>query len=172
METSEHINKKVKSLLSSAGVNSAPVPIDKIVVANKISVQYAALDGDISGLLYKQGEKAVIGVNGLHATVRQRFTLAHEFAHFILGHKGDFFLDRVILFRSTKSKEANSAQERDANAFAAALLMPEEMVQEEIQKEEYLELDEEAVVGKLARKFEVSTQAMAIRLQKLGLTTI
>lgn len=64
-------------------------------------------------------------------------------------------------------------QEREANAFAIALLMPEKHVRRELSKldiHEDIELDFESDkrIKKLADKFEVSEQLMLIRLSQLG----
>lgn len=61
-------------------------------------------------------------------------------------------------------------QEREANAFAAALLMPKNMVLREVQKFHFdLAGEDENMIKKLADKFEVSTQAMTYRIANLNL---
>ncbi len=163
------IEQKTKELLQKAKVSKPAIPVDDIAMLLDIDVRYAALVGNISGLFYTENGKSIIGGNSLHSPVRQRFTVAHEIGHYYLKHKGDFFVDRRILFRSENSKDINPKEEIEANAFAASLLMPEEMVMNEIMKNELWDSDADTVVHKLATIFEVSTQAMEIRLQNLGL---
>jgi Zn-dependent peptidase ImmA (M78 family) len=169
MKSEEAIRRKVKELLNDSKITAPPVLVDQIAEHLNIKVQYAPLQDDVSGLLYRENKSAVIGVNGLHSSVRQRFTIAHELGHYVLGRDGEFFLDRPVLFRSDKSRDENPEEEKDANAFAAELLMPEEMVLEEIASIKYKELELEDAIKRLARVFNVSMQAMLIRLQKLNL---
>ena len=166
----DQIRSMVRQLLAKAKINTPPVEVEKVAKQQKVKVKFAALEGNISGLLFRKQGRAVIGVNALHPPVRQRFTLAHELGHFLLGHRGDFFLP-VILFRDSKSQEGTHEEEISANRFAAELLMPEDMVRKEL-KNHSIELDDEEAVEKLAAKFRVSTQAMTIRLQYLGRVSI
>lgn len=165
------IKEKVGALLAEAKISEPPISVEKIARLLKIRVKYAALEGDISGLMYRQKGKTIIGINALHSEVRQRFTLAHEIGHLYLGHNGDFFLDRAILFRNSRSSEGTDSREVDANRFAAELLMPENLVRERFENG-FDDRDEDEIVSLLARIFEVSTQAMAIRLQSLGLISL
>lgn len=73
-------------------------------------------DGIDGACLSDQG-RWFIFCNGKHHLVKRRFTLAHEFGHFALGH-GDR-IDNVI------SMEPSDAEEIEANQFAAAFLVPE-----------------------------------------------
>lgn len=163
----DKIKKLVGELLTRAKISEPSISVESIAELLKIRVKYAALEGNISGLVYHKGKRTIIGINGLHPVVRQRFTLAHELGHVMLAHKGEFFLDRTILFRDSKSGEGVDAYEIEANKFAAELLMPEEMVRKDFRKVK--NLDEDEIIFSLATTYEVSTQAMAIRLQKLGL---
>jgi Zn-dependent peptidase ImmA (M78 family) len=73
----------------------------------------------------------VIGVNNNHHRNRQRFTIAHEIAHYRLHHVGKVFNDATpVFFRDTTSAAGQSPQEIVANAFAAELLMPENKLRE------------------------------------------
>ena len=56
----------------------------------------------------------------------------------------------------------------EANAFAAALLMPARLVRGEIKKRK-LDLDDEDDLSALAKQFHVSASAMSYRLVNLGL---
>jgi Zn-dependent peptidase ImmA (M78 family) len=59
-------------------------------------------------------------------------------------------------------------EEIDANAFAAELLMSTEFIGRVMQK---LGRIDQQGVERLARRYQVSSRAMEIRLTKLGLTT-
>lgn len=72
--------------------------------------------------------KGTIGFNPTESKTRQRFTIAHELGHFEL-HKQDsgLFVDKEfkMLFRDQNSSSGEIRKEQEANAFAAAILMPE-----------------------------------------------
>ena len=105
---------------------------------------------------------------------RKRFTLAHELGHFMLhvAPQGDFsnfspFTDKIISF----NRDDNwNYKEMEANAFAAQLLMPAHLIENEVKSLIGLQqnMTKEQVVEHLANKFNVSTQAMEFRLIKLG----
>ena len=119
-----------------------------------------------------KGKRGAIGYNSAHASVRQRFTVAHEIGHYMLHVKNAhsrLFLDRYVVYRrDDQSSTGNDREEIEANAFAAALLMPAELVRDEIRKNN-LDLDDEDDLGVLAKRFNVSTTAMSFRLGNLGL---
>ena len=64
-----------------------------------------------------------------------RFTIAHELAHYILHTKETkLFVDKQVLYRDGKSSTGEILQEREANAFAASLIMPGKLITEEVEK--------------------------------------
>lgn len=85
--------------------------------------------------------------------------------HYIL-HKDDKFYDGV--FQRSKHIPENKKQfEREANQFAAALLMPEKLVRASVENK--TKQDQAVIIGQLATEFQVSIQAMSYRLLNLGL---
>ena len=116
---------------------------------------------DISGLIAKQPDgKIYIYVNQDENINRQRFTIAHELAHYYLHYKSSD-KDGVLSFvkhRNGIYSVDDSGEEAEANAFAAELLVP------------YFALEELWLAGyndaaELARKFAVSTEMMVNRLK-------
>ena len=91
-----------------------------------------SLGQDISGLLAIENNQGTIGYNQNESRVRRRFTIAHELGHYEL-HKNQsaLFVDKQFkIYRSQNSSTVNNNQEleKEANAFAAAVLMPEEFI--------------------------------------------
>jgi Zn-dependent peptidase ImmA (M78 family) len=88
-------------------------------------------------------------------------------------HKQGTYVDRTTsaFFRNTESGSGTLREEREANRFAAALLMPAAWIDQAI-RENTLNLDDDLAVAELAEQFAVSTQAMSFRLANLGLTTL
>lgn len=131
-----------------------------ISLKEDISIEYIPLDASISGRLYRKDGRWIISVNKKHHINRQRFTLAHELAHYVL-HKSesDSFTDTVF-FRGASVNNFEYA----ANEFAAKLLMPEERVRAVIRSGT-------KNIGKLAESFGVSVAAMLYRVKQLGFRT-
>lgn len=78
-----------------------------------------------------------------------------------------FRADESVYARSSSSSTTGS-EEMEANAFAAALLMPRALVTEFVKKHR-LGFTDEDDVSKVAKAFQVSEQAMLIRLKRLRL---
>ena len=81
------------------------------------------------------------------------------------------FIDQKVLNkRDGRSSIAIDPQEIEANAFAASLLMPEEMLLAEVVKlVPDQTTDRRELIGLLAKTFDVSIQAIEFRLINLGL---
>lgn len=96
---------------------------------------------------------------------RLRFTLAHELAHWIIH--AEFFKAQSEL-ASKSSKKCDEQTEREADAIAAALLMPKGRIKVAYGRMKNV-LSPSAVVVRLAELFNVSNQAMEVRLKTTGL---
>ena len=167
------VDREARRLLERVGVSAPAVPVEKVAEALGLEVVYQRFDDDLSGLLVKEGGKSTIGINACHAKTRQRFSLAHEIAHFWLAHPGDMFVDKgatVVLFRDGRAGSGTSLHEMEANRFAAALLMPADfLIQSLGSMDEADAADPERLATSLAREYHVSPQAMRFRLSALGL---
>jgi Zn-dependent peptidase ImmA (M78 family) len=163
------IESNANQLLVEAKIHAPPVPVEQVAHSLGIKIELANLGEDCSGVLVRNGNRAIIGVNKKHPRNRQRFSIAHEIGHFML-HEGDTYIDKGyrVQFRDLESGSGTKGEEMDANAFAAALLMPAEWVKEAFYQQPF-ELTEDDVLPMLAQKFQVSTQAMSYRLMRLRL---
>lgn len=164
------IEKKSLNLLIDNGMLKRPVKVDKLAKSIGLKIDYQDLDDEVSGFLVLKDNKNIIGVNENHPTVRKRFTISHELGHYILHiNEQALFVDYYKgnkLYRST-SKEYNYRMEKQANQFAACLLMPESLISEEIERlPESLSYDRK--LERLSELFKVSSQAMDFRLKALG----
>lgn len=163
---------EAEKLLRESGAYRVPVPVDVVAGHLRLHTTSVGLPDDLSGLLIVEGEKRVIGFHADHAPVRQRFTIAHEIGHYMLHVKPSqsrLFVDRFVAYRrDDEQNKGKDLEEIEANAFAAALLMPEALVRHEITKQGF-DLDDEDDVGELAKRFNVSSMAMSYRLINLGL---
>lgn len=141
-----------------------PVDIDLALQLHGIEVRHAHFqDSTVSGCLFFQNGRPVVGVNAAQMPQRVRFTKAHELGHFLL-HPERTSVDSV-LYRNGVSAEGVDVQEVEANTFAAQLLMPDFVIKDRVGWR--TELDEE-IVEELKNLFDVSFMAMTIRLTSLG----
>ncbi|EOD8840265.1 ImmA/IrrE family metallo-endopeptidase [Enterobacter hormaechei] len=139
-----------------------PIPVGAIAKELGVTVMKATLPAGISGEIKEDNGRFVIRVNRHDVKERQRFTVAHEIAHFLLHRDriGDGITDD-ILYRSKLS----DYMEVQANRLAADILMPWHLIQ--LKLSEYKEFREEEKYEKIADEAEVSTTAIKIRLGKL-----
>ena len=165
--------QRAEQVLRDTGTFRVPVAIDVVAYRLGLTVEEAALGDGVSGVLVVEKERGAIGYNANHAAVRQRFTIAHEIAHYLLhvkqNRQSQLFIDRYVAYRSdAESSSGNDRDEVAANRLGAALLMPESLVREQIRKQA-LDLDDDEAVTLLAKQFQVSSIAMTHRLANLGL---
>lgn len=87
-------------------------------------VAVVELGSGFDGLATSSEHVKLVVVATSHVPTRQRFTLAHELAHLLTDDDQDVHLDRDVYDRS----QAKDPSEMRANAFAAAFLMPEDLL--------------------------------------------
>lgn len=139
--------------------NSPLVQLPALAKALGVTVKAATLAPGISGEIRPAEGGFVIRINRHDPAKRQRFTVAHELAHFLLHRDaiGDGIEDNV-LYRSALSDR----REQEANRLAADILMPDILVAEA------KEVAEEKGVGDvilyLSELFGVSEAALRIKV--------
>ena len=139
-----------------------PMPVDPLEIADRlgIRVQRVPLPPDESGNIEVSGDGiAVISLNRWDSGNRQRFTCAHEIAHYLRRDAGGRPWLRFTDYRDTLAGLGVDTEEVYANQFAAALLMPAHLVRQW--------WSETQDADKLARLCGTSTQAMNLRLRNL-----
>lgn len=164
------IQQKVKALLQLADVIEAPIPIEKIARLCGAQLRYVPFEGELSGMLFQVEEQIIIGINALHSKTRQRFTIAHELGHLQLHSDAPLHVDRNfrVHLRDERSSQAIDQSEIEANAFAAELLMPADMIKRDLNGQEVVDYEDDELIRGLAENYRVSLQAMIFRLTNLG----
>lgn len=140
-----------------------PVKLGQLANELGVNIKVSSMNTGVSGQIMRQGDNYIIRVNRHEARERQRFTIAHELAHFLL-HKSiiDSSPDGIkdnVLYRSGEPERI----EYEANRLAADIVMPMALVQKVLQ-DEFDGVVTEATIESLAARFQVSKAAMEIRL--------
>jgi IrrE N-terminal-like domain len=142
--------------------NNGPVPIGAIALSLGLTVRLSTLPVGVSGEIRPDPNTEsgfAIKVNRHEAKERQRFTLAHEIAHFLL-HKDSIKdgLSDDVLYRSSLSNR----KEAEANRLAADILMPVVLVQEWMKQ--FPDSKIELHIDDIAKYLEVSKLALGFRI--------
>ncbi len=148
------------------GLGNAPIGnlVAHLEMDMGVRVYVRRLDGSISGLFaYEESVGACILVNANHPLERRNYTAAHEVGHLVATrHKPEVL---------HSEEDENSREERYANAFARALLMPSRAV---MRKFAEVAAGSDTLTRKhviiLANYFAVSRPALVRRLEELELT--
>lgn len=123
---------EASKLLEKFNVKEPPVDPEWIAEQLGVDVVYANFmpeyASEISGFLDWSDDPVRIVINSAISPKRKTFTIAHELAHFLMHEdyaKGEGY---QIMTRSNEHRRGKPDEEREADAFAAALLAPKEFV--------------------------------------------
>lgn len=149
--------------------NNYPIDIKQLVKNEDIAIKVHDFNDEVSGLLVIEGDIKTIGVDSNSGPERQRFTIAHELGHYVLhNERSNMFVDKVFFRKKSEGYTTKEEKiEKEANYFAANILMPETLVFKAI-ADLTCDLHEDKTISELALKFEVSSSAMLYRLINLG----
>jgi Zn-dependent peptidase ImmA (M78 family) len=148
------VKREAKRLLTTFGF--AEPPVDPVQIARSLGtsvhfVRFSERSSDVSGF-YDAVENAIY-VNAEEYPLRQTFTVAHELCHSLLHKEWAASSEYKILLRDQAAND-NDPYEKEANAFAANLLVPREFL------DRYISLTPE----QLSRLFAVSVPMIKNRL--------
>ncbi len=161
-----NISDITDKIISYLNVNEYPIPIVKIARAMNFIIGKQELDDTFSGYIAigdkiqeKFEKDRLICVNSKDNLGHQRFTIAHELAHFLFDYRGGEY------YNTYKTTDVNNSSEKRANKFAANLLMPTKEF-----KRKYNKLNgDDNRIEKLMGYFEVSRKAINLRIIELDL---
>lgn len=143
-----------------------PVNVEGLIREFSIELDKKAdLPADVAGQIERLHDGTYkISVNRKDHYYRQRFTMAHELAHYLLHYTllgngvNDTKMYRTVPNTALDNPRINHECEVEANKFAASLLMPLENVQQD--------WDILRDIEEVAKKWQVSKVAMEIRLKE------
>lgn len=167
------VEARAEKLLASLNISEIPVPVEKIAKSLGARVKYSPLDEELSGFVYVKNGVPIIGVNSLHHLNRQRFTIAHEVAHLQLHPEfitNEVHVDKQfaesMLKRDIASAAGTERLEVEANQFAAALLMPTQIL-DKLLDEAPVDIEDGSSMEEWAKEFVVSKAALQYRIRNL-----
>jgi len=169
---SRRIEEKAEDLLKAyckewETISSPPIPVKRIARRHFdfrcVEEDLTVYGRDVLGLLRPWTREIVVSCHSYNEGQR-RFSQAHETGHLYL-HPHLWQDNRLLITR----KGLRSPQEREANAFAGALLMPQELLRRWAAR---YSLYDPVQRYALAQDFGTSVQAMERRLLSLGLVNL
>lgn len=153
-----------EALVDECGI-SAPEELDveALALMHGMRVQRAELDG-CAATLVGFGDRAIATIRPTPSSGRDRFSIGHEFGHWMM-HRGQSFRCRADGIN--RNLEANRPLEREADTFAAHLLMPRSLFNPRVAsfgRPGFRQLDD------LSKEFDTSLMATTLRLA--GINTL
>jgi len=147
--------QRVDEVLKENFVLSPPVRIEDIAANYGLTLVEADLADDIAGFIDQTKKK--IYVNKNDSDTRQAFTIAHELGHWLL-HRTQLNSDPdkyAVLYRKPLGGSNGDPVEKEANFFAAHLLVPKSLL------EKYKDEDPNTI----AKIFGVSPEVVGYRMK-------
>lgn len=157
--TSVRAEALASALRRDLGITDKFFDLEGLVREAGVEILKGEPAGAVEGMSLALGGREVIWINQrVTPPARQRFTLAHEFGHHLLGHS-------VACTGAMIGGPGSDMLEQEANAFASSLLMPASLFRQDIKRlSARFEL-----ISSLAADYGVSLTAAAIRYVKLTL---
>jgi len=164
---------KIKKLADqiSSGYDEKIIPLEKIGESEYLEIIYDNYEpGTFDGMTIFDDEEFYIHLNIDNGnrinSPRSRFTLAHEFGHYFIDtHRIGLKLGILEPHPSKIDKVQYDKIEREADYFAACLLMPEENFCKDLRSRKKFNFD---VIEDLSREYHVSKTAFALRFAEIG----
>lgn len=161
------IRTLVMEIIELSGINTPPVPVETIARNLNAELRYLPYEGELSGMIFRENDRTVIGVNSLHHQNRQRFTIAHEIGHMKLHADTPLFVDKQFKMERADRKQGDDwiPEEIEANRFASELLVPTEFLRLDLDQIS-VDVGDDEQIEKLAKRYKVSVPMMTFRIKK------
>ncbi|HSX05060.1 MAG TPA: ImmA/IrrE family metallo-endopeptidase [Candidatus Saccharimonadales bacterium] len=159
------IEAKTKLILDKNQISSPFVNVFDIAATEGIAIKYRKFplkSRSVSGFYFPKDKTIYLNVD--EPSERQVFTIAHELGHYFLDHKTNEY---GVYKRENSYQGIKHTNEKEADCFAANLLMPKNMIQEELSRFPFIKEGNPAAL--LSLRFGVSNSAMTNRLKNLGI---
>lgn len=160
------IEARAEAMLEEAQITR--LPINPITLAGTLEIHVEAKDpgvGGASGWLVRVGESyAIVYATHIDSIGFQHFSVAHELGHFALAGHFEHVFRSGSAHQSHAGFQATDSIEREADYFAASLLMPKKLCKSLINRSR----DGMAAVVNLANECNTSLTAAALRYAEIA----
>lgn len=169
-----NIIQKVSELIKNIGIGKPPIVTTDILDYLNLVAKLAQFENDnILGMLCNN----TIFVNEKESNLSSRFIIAHEVAHYILEN---FNKDTTDVVYSRDIFNDNASNEKEANIFAAELLIPTEFLKKDIKRihsdftKNGLDFNKnmDLIIEALAKIYFVTHDVMRFRLEFFDLSLL
>lgn len=162
----QEARRQANLLIKKNGYQEPPIIMSDVVASLGLSVYSIPLVAymgssysDVAGFIDFSNKRII--VNDEDTIQRQNFTIAHEMGHYVLHQDPNQSNNESanVLYRSKMLNDENDPKEKEANYFAACLLVPLDMLRKY----------QQTPVDLLATFFGVSQAVITYRLKTLGI---
>lgn len=152
---------EAQALVKRLDLHTLPIDPFRIASDQEILVEPKDVDGGVSGMLLRSGNSfGIVYATHISSTGFQRFSVAHELGHYFLpGHPEKLLPQASSVHMSRAGYTSEDHFEREADDFAAGLLMPTQLIRNELGRRK----DGLKAVEFLANACQTSLVASAIR---------
>ena len=161
------VSRKAEQLGAELGLGPRPGLSLSDIIENKLGAKllHLKMEDGVSAVSAIGDFGYAIIVNSEEAPWRRRFNLAHELFH--------LYASNITPLGEVHASDdvGRTMTEKYADAFAAALLLPEEHLKEAVRSRAQSNCLEPVDIIDIALDFAVSSQALLYRMQNLGLLT-
>lgn len=177
MSKQEYLKYKIASRKGAAVALESgfdKLPIDPITIAESKGIMVRGKPentGGVSGMLLRNGNNfGIMYSTNIDNLGYQRFSVAHELGHYCLEGHIDHVFSNTDIHESRAGFVSGDSYEREADHFAAGMLMPEKLFLKEIKRHE----DGLKAIQNLAVICKTSIEATAIKYAEMvdGLAAI
>jgi Zn-dependent peptidase ImmA (M78 family)/transcriptional regulator with XRE-family HTH domain len=154
------LRRRAEKVLRNHSMQVCPVNIYEIAASLGCHIVFETFPSklfDLRGFCHSESRFKIIGVNKIHSSELQRFTVAHELHHLLYDIDTEPYL--CGLFNESEMIE------RNAERFASEVLIPEESLRRLFDNKKNAKY---ITISLIAEHFAVSYQAASIRLEKFG----
>jgi hypothetical protein len=148
---------------------SPPIDFKKAAKTVNAELVFIEMPKSVSGLIIApMPDMPVYGIsiNSRHSHYHQRFTIAHEIGHLLLGHL-EGRCPNITMFSDVGNFSLGIyPREREANIFAAEMLIPTPHIKDIVFSAGWRD------INSLCRLYGASQQAIRIKLKEIGAAAI
>jgi Zn-dependent peptidase ImmA (M78 family) len=151
----DYARAKARMVLNECGISRPPTDLEQICSKLGVKIHYHCTDGLKDSFMYLDRSiyNLVIAISGNQA--RDRWSLAHELGHVVLGHCQIYSVD--TLRKDVLTDAERYILDRECDIFAEEILMPLA----------WMEKHKHSSIDQLKKVFGVSREAITIRYENL-----